>query len=102
MDTLFPTKSIAVLVCIGFLDLISTAILHANGLIVEMNPLMRYFIERSEIAFAMIKCATIVSAWYVLAVYARINLEFVNRAGLAASCLYGAVWLGWFTYGMVR
>lgn len=101
MDTMFPSKGIALLMAIGFLDLILTAILHANGLITEMNPFMRVFIEYSEFAFALVKSATLIAAWVALAKYAKVNLEFVNKATVVASGVYGFVWVTWFLIGSV-
>ena len=71
MKSLFPTKSLAVLLLIGVLDLVSTAVLHAKGLIVEMNPIMRFFIQQSEWLFAFVKGLTIGAAWVTLAWYAK-------------------------------
>jgi hypothetical protein len=81
---------------IGFLDLIVTAYLHQRGLIVEMNPLMRPLIERSEWLFSLVKGATLVAAWVVMARYAKINLPFVRQACLVGSIVYLIVWTSWF------
>lgn len=97
MRTILPTKSIGLLMAIGFLDLISTAWLHARGEIVEVNPLMRLFIEHSEWTFAVVKATTLIVAWVVMARYARQNLEFVRRACAYGSISYLAVWTIWFT-----
>jgi hypothetical protein len=81
---------------IGFVDLFATAVLHQRGLIVELNPAMRPFIERSEWLFAFVKAGTLVGAWVVMARYARINVEFVHKACLIGSLAYVAVWTSWF------
>ncbi|MEA2554042.1 MAG: hypothetical protein QOJ65_2218 [Fimbriimonadaceae bacterium] len=61
-----------------------------------MNPLMRFFIERSEWLFAFVKGATLVVSWYVLARYAKTNVRFVRNACLAGSCFYLLLWTSWF------
>ena len=99
MSALFPTKSLLLLILIGLIDLISTAILHKCGLIVEMNPLMRVFIERSEWGFAAVKALTLVAAWYVMSRYAKHNRPFVRSACLWGSAAYVTIWLSWFMGG---
>ncbi len=84
---------------IGVLDLLSTALLHRAGLIVEMNPLMRVFILRSEWLFAFVKGLTLGGAWGAMAWYARQDLRFVHRIALAGSAAYLALWLAWFFRG---
>jgi len=84
---------------IGFLDLLVTAVLHANGLIVELNPLMKVFIEKSEWLFVAVKAATLVAAWYVMVSYAKVNLAFVRKASLTGSIIYVTIWTAWFTFG---
>lgn len=96
MKALFPTRAIAVLLLIGMVDLISTAVLYHYGKIVEMNPVMRVFLERGEWAFVVAKGATLAISWYVLASYARQNRLFVRNACLFGSAAYLAVWLIWF------
>jgi hypothetical protein len=82
---------------IGFADLFATAILHQRGLIVELNPAMRPFIEKSEWLFVAVKGATLFGAWWVMAKYAQVNLDFVRKSCLAASICYLAVWVAWFS-----
>lgn len=96
MPKLFPTRALILLLAIGTIDLLATAILHHHGLIQELNPLMRPLIERSEWLFAAVKGLTLVLAWGVMAWYARHNLEFVRRAALVGSVVYLAVWSTWF------
>jgi len=96
LRVLFPTRALAVLLIIGFADLISTAVLHQMGLIQEMNPVMRIFIERSEWLFVLVKGATLVGSWYVLARYAKTNLDFVRKACWIGSGVYVWVWITWF------
>jgi len=93
---LFPTPALLLLMGIGLLDLASTALLHRAGLITELNPVMRVFIERSEWLFAFVKGLTLGGAWAVMAWYARTDLRFVTRACYAGSVLYLALWCGWF------
>lgn len=87
------------MVLIGVVDLILTAVLHAQGLIVELNPLMKVFIEKSEWLFAIVKGATLISAWYLMVSYARSNLAFVRTASLVGSALYVTIWVTWFSIG---
>lgn len=92
-----PTRAILLFVGIGVIDLVATAVLHAQGQIVELNPIMRVFIERSEWLFALVKGLTLVAGWLVLAWYAQFNLKFVRKVALWGSAAYLAVWLIWFT-----
>ncbi len=86
---------------IGFADLVFTAVLHANGLITELNPLMKVFIERSEWAFAAAKGATLIASWVALSWYAKTNKDFVERTCMTGSIAYMGIWLTWFTIGSV-
>ena len=99
MKAIMPTRALGLLIGIGLLDLLVTAILHANGLIVEMNPLMKPFIERSEWMFAFVKGSTLVAGWAVMVWYARQNLEFVRKVCLYGSMAYACTWLIWFVGG---
>lgn len=94
-----PTRALSLLLAIGFVDLVATSVLHAHGLIVEQNPLMRPLIEQSEWLFAFVKAGTLIVAWYAMARYARRNLEFVRRACLYGSVAYVLIWCIWFVYG---
>lgn len=96
MRAIVPTRALLLLMAIGFLDLTATAILHSLGMIQEMNPLMRVFIEQSEWLFVLVKGATLIGAWVAMAYYAKVNAGFVRRACLLGSGVYLAVWLGWF------
>lgn len=100
MLLLFPTRAIALLMFIGFADLISTAALHQQGLITELNPLMRTFIERGEWQFVVAKSATLFAAWIALCWYCRHNIRFVRRSCLWASAAYLTIWMGWFATGV--
>lgn len=73
-----------------------TAWLHSCGLIVELNPLMRPLIERSEWLFAAVKAMTLVLGWMALVWYARQNREFVRRAAAFGTLAYLAIWTSWF------
>jgi hypothetical protein len=92
-----PTRAIGLLMVIGLLDLVATAVLHGMGLITELNPLMKPIIEHSEWAFVAVKGMTLVMAWIVMARYGQKNLAFVRRAALAGSFTYALVWTVWFT-----
>ena len=92
----FPTRAIGLILLIGLVDLVATALLHSKGLIVEMNPLMRGIIDRSEWLFVVVKGMTLLAGWVVFAHYARTNVRFVRRACLLGSAAYLTVWLAWF------
>ena len=96
MNALVPTRALALLLAIGFIDLVATAVLHQRGLIQEMNPIMRVFIDRSEWLFAAVKGGTLIASWYVMARYAKTNLQFVRKACLLGSGCYVALWISWF------
>ncbi len=95
-----PIKSLGVLMLIGLVDLLSTAWLHANGLIVELNPIMRPIIEHSEWLFAIVKGLTLVLAYTVMVQYARTNEDFVRKASRLGVICYSGMWLIWFTSAM--
>jgi hypothetical protein len=96
MKAVAPSRSILLLIGIGFLDLVLTVWLHSQGQIVELNPLMRPLIERSEWLFGIVKGATLVATWAVMASYARVNRKFVRNACVVGSVVYVTVWWGWF------
>ncbi len=99
MQAIAPTRSLLLLMGIGVLDLVVTAVLHARGLIVELNPFMRPFIDRSEWQFAIVKGATLAVAWWAMASYAKQNKAFVRNACLTGSAAYVAIWLVGFFGG---
>ena len=96
VKALFPTRAIALLLMIGLLDLVVTAVLHSQGRIVELNPLMRSFIERGEWLFVLVKGSTLLLAWYCLSSYARSHKIFVRKACLLGSAAYVLIWAVWF------
>lgn len=81
---------------IGLIDMVTTAVLHAQGQIVELNPIMRVLIEQNEWLFCLGKGLTLVAGWAALASYAKTNLPFVRKAALWGSGAYLAVWMAWF------
>lgn len=93
---LFPSRALLLLVLVSSLDLVVTAVLHRQGRIVELNPLMRPLIERSEWWFALVKGATIFAAWLMMARYGAENRGFVRRAACAGVLLYVTLWSTWF------
>lgn len=99
LQKLFPTRALFLLLFIGFIDLLATALLHSQGLIVELNPLMKPFIERSEWLFAAVKGSSLVAAWAVMVWYAKSNLDFVRKASLAGAAAYTTIWTIWFVAG---
>lgn len=91
-----PSRSLGILMVIGFTDLILTAWLHYQGLIVELNPIMRVLIERSEWLFALVKGGTLILAWAVMSRYAKTNRVFVRNMCLAGAAAYLIIWTTWF------
>lgn len=96
MQHVLKLRSLYLLMMIGTVDLVATAVLHAQGKIVEMNPIMRVFIERSEWLFAAVKAMTLIVAYLVMSNYARHNPQFVSRACMAGSAAYAFIWVVWF------
>ena len=99
---LAPSRSILVLMTIGFLDLVSTAVLHAQGKIVELNPVMRPIINQSEWSFAVVKGGILFLAWFMLARYCKIDKGFVRMCCGAGSIAYVVIWTTWFTIGSLH
>lgn len=98
---IFPTRALLLLMGIGIVDLISTAVLHHHGLIVELNPLMRPLIEQSEWLFVAVKGMTLLLAWIVMAKNFNTHRDFVRTAATAGACAYVGIWLIWFIGGTV-
>jgi hypothetical protein len=94
----FPTRALILLIAIGVIDLM-TAILHANGLIIELNPLMRPIIEHSEWSFAVVKGLTLFAAWFAMVRHSKTHLVFIRHACVCGSLAYLFVWTMWFTIG---
>ncbi len=92
----FPTRALALLLLVGLVDLVATAVLHANGQIVELNPIMRPLIERSEWLFVVVKGFTLAAAWFVMSRHAKINLKFVRQASILGAAVYLFIWVAWF------
>lgn len=99
---LFPTRWLLLLLAIGFVDLIVTALLHQQGLIVELNPLMRPIIETSEWLFAGVKALTLLLAWVVILKFSQTHLEFIKRACAIGSGAYLSIWTLWFIVGSLQ
>lgn len=97
-----PTKAILLLMTIGFVDLITTAVLHSQHKIVELNPIMRPLIESSEWLFAGVKALSLILAWVMMARYAKSNLNFVRKAALVGAGTYLLIWTVWFIGGSIR
>ena len=93
MKALLPTRALGLFLLIGFTDLVVTAVLHSRGMIVEVNPIMKFFIDRSEWLFAVVKGLSLVGGWVALAWYARTNLPFVRKVSYVGSAAYVTIWL---------
>ncbi|MBS1718163.1 MAG: hypothetical protein JSS72_10585 [Armatimonadetes bacterium] len=91
--------SLGLLLCVGVVDLATTAMLYHMGLIREMNPLMRVFLDHSVAAFIIAKGVTLAVASVVMWRHARHDPKFVFRACLYGSAAYICVWLTWFNIG---
>jgi len=96
VKAILPSRALALFLLIGFADLAITAVLHAQGRVQELNPIMRPFIQRSEFLFAFVKGGTLIAGWVALAWYAKYNRLFVRKLSLLASGAYVTVWLVWF------
>ncbi len=94
-----PSRAIYLLIGIGLIDLIMTAVLHAQGRIVELNPLMKPFIEQSEWLFVLVKGLTLIAAFAGLVWYGKQNREFVRKACFVGSAAYLLVFTIWFVKG---
>lgn len=99
MKAIFPTRALALLLLIGLVDLVATAVLHAQGKIIELNPIMKPIIEHGEWLFALVKGSTLVLGWYFLAQYAKTHLNFVRNACLLGAVAYVGIWTVWFVNG---
>lgn len=97
---LVPDISLLVLMAIGVVDLITTAMWHAKGQIVELNPLLRPIIESSEWSFVVVKGATLVLGYLGMVVYGRTHHEFVRAASRMGVILYIGIYLIWFLGGL--
>lgn len=95
-EKFMPSTALMVLLVIGFVDLVITAVLHANGLIVELNPLMKPIIETSEWLFAIVKGSTLVLAYMVMMRFWDTHKAFVNKACWLGSGAYVIIWCIWF------
>jgi hypothetical protein len=72
--------------------MVSTAALHAQGKIVELNPMMAPVIDRSEWLFVLLKSATLVAGGIALNRLAKTHKRFVPAACIGASAMYVTVW----------
>ena len=91
-----PFRSLLILMAIGIIDLVSTAVLHAQGMITELNPVMRIFIERSEWLFVLAKGTTLVIGFWIMFRHLKHNPQFVQKASLWGSGAYVLIWTTWF------
>lgn len=96
LKAVIPTRTIALLMLIGFTDLVATAWLHSRGLIRELNPIMQGFLTHGETPFVLVKGFTLIAAWVALAYYAQRDLHFVRTASLTGSAAYLTAWTVWF------
>ena len=94
-----PSRAIYLLLGIGLLDLVTTAVLHSQGRIVELNPLMKPLIEHGEWLFVLVKGFTLVAAAVGLVWYGRQNPKFVRQACILGSIAYLTVFTLWFIRG---
>ncbi len=88
---ILPTRALAVLLAIGFFDLIATVWLHAQGKIEELNPVMAPLLAGGEWPFAAVKTATLLFAWVLLAKQAKKAPQEVRQACLFGSAAYLAL-----------
>ena len=96
LKSLFPTRSLVLFLMIGFVDLLTTAWLHARGLIVELNPLMRTVLSYGEGYFVLVKGLTLAALWVVMVQHSRKDIVFVRKACTAGAIAYVGLWCVWF------
>lgn len=94
-----PTRSLGIFLTIGIVDLISTAYLHAHGMMVELNPLMRASLAYGEFYFCLVKGLTLAALWVVMVQHAKKDLNFVRTACALGAAGYVGLWVVWFTVG---
>ena len=99
MKLVLPTRALTLLMLIGIIDLVTTAYFHASGQVVELNPLMKGFIDHSEWLFAAMKGLTLIAGWAALAWYYRYNKDFVRKACFVGIAAYVVIWASWFVIG---
>lgn len=96
LKTLFPTRSLVIFLMIGMFDMITTAWLHAHGMIIELNPLMRTALAYGEGYFVLIKGLTLAALWIVMVHHSQKDLRFVSRACTVGAFAYVGLWCVWF------
>ena len=94
-----PTRSLAAFLLIGIVDLISTAWLHAQGMIVELNPLMRASLAYGEWFFVIVKGTTLLALWIVMVLHAQKDVKFVHNVCRVGAAAYVGLWVVWFLIG---
>lgn len=100
MKRYFPSVPLLVLLSIGLIDLVLTAVLHAQGLIVELNPVMKPIIETSEWLFAFVKGATLAAAYLVMMKYMNTHKAYIDKVATIGWITYIATWSLWFLKGV--
>ena len=93
MRAFFPTRALGLLLLVGGLDLVATALLSAQERIEEVNPLMAPILASGAGAFVLVKGLTLAFAWLLLARHAREDLRGVRRACIGGSAIYAAILL---------
>lgn len=96
LKTLFPSRALVLFLMIGLVDMITTAWLHAKGMIVELNPLMRSALSYGEGFFILVKGLTLAALWVVMVQHSRKDLLFVRKACTVGACAYIGLWCVWF------
>lgn len=90
-----PPRALVFLMLIGIFDLVSTAVLYSQGLIEELNPLMRPLLEHSPLAFVLLKGFTLVVAYIALQWYRQTDEKFVVRVSAYGGVAYLTIWAAW-------
>lgn len=80
---------------VGIIDLISTAFLYSQGLIEELNPLMRPLLEHHPLTFVMFKAATLIAAYIALQWYRQTDEKFVVKVSAYGGAAYLTIWVSW-------
>lgn len=87
-----PVPGLVALIGLALLDLATTLWWHANGMMTELNPLMRPLLEKNEWLFSGVKLATIVALAIAIVLYAKKNLAFCRRVCAVGAGAYISIW----------
>jgi hypothetical protein len=99
MTRVMPNRGLALLMFAGLLDLATTLYWHSKGMMTEMNPLMRPFLEGGVLGFAAIKFVTLAALWLAVVLYSDRNPNFCRKACTLGAAGYVVLWTTWTAIG---